>query len=185
MNGPWNYILWNSPITTGNMQTENTPFELMLGESPKTIQITFEKTEYPSIKQCMHTLIQYREEALAAHELAMRRIADRQKNTFIPFKKGDKVWLDTRNIKTTNNPKIRPQWEGPFEISDVLGPLTYQLNTLTSWRIHNVSHAVLLWPYIKNKPHGANFPQPLSELLEGKEYEVKSIIKHRQRGWGH
>ena len=91
------------------MQTENTPFELMLGESPKTIQITFEKTEYPSIKQCMHTLIQYREEALAAHELAMRRIADRQKNTFIPFKKGDKVWLDTRNIKTTNNPEIRPQ----------------------------------------------------------------------------
>ena len=73
----------------------------------------------------MHNLIQDREEALASHELAMRRIVDRWKNTFVLFKKGDKVWLDTRNIKTTNNPKIGPQREGPFKISDVLGPLTY------------------------------------------------------------
>ena len=97
----------------------------MLGESPKTIPITFEKTKYPSIEQWMHNLIHDREEALAAHELAMRRIADRWNNTFTLFKKGHKVWLDTRNIKTTNNPKIRPRCEGPFEISDVLGPLTY------------------------------------------------------------
>ena len=73
----------------------------------------------------MQNLIHDREEALAAHELAMRRIADRQKNTFTPFKVGDLVWLDTRNIKTTNNPKIGQQREGPFVISEVLGPLTY------------------------------------------------------------
>ena len=81
----------------------------MLEESPKTIPITFEKKKkYPLIEQQMHNLICDREEALAAHELAMRRIADRQKNTFTPFKKGDKVWLDIKNIKTTNNLKIRP-----------------------------------------------------------------------------
>ena len=134
----------------------------------------------------MHNLIHDREEALAAHELAMRRIADRWKNTFIPFKKGDKVWLDTRNIKTTNNQKIGPQQEGPFKISNVLGPLTYQLNLLTSWQIHNIFHAILLRPYMENETHGANFPQPPPELLEGEEvYEVESIIRHRQRGQGH
>ena len=73
----------------------------------------------------MHNLICNREEPLAAHELAMRRIANRQKNAFTPFKKGDKVWLNTRNIKTTNNPKIGPRCKDPFKISDVLGPLTY------------------------------------------------------------
>ena len=105
----------------------------MHGESPKTLPITFEKTKYPTIEERIHTLIRDREEALAPHELAMRRIADRRKNTFTLFKKGDLVWLDMRNIKTTNNPKIGPQREGPFIISDVLGPLTYQLELPSTW----------------------------------------------------
>ena len=127
----------------------------------------------------MHTLICDREEALAAHKLAMRKIADRWKNTFTPFKKGKKVWLDTRKIKTMNNPKIGPRRKGPFEISNVLGPLTYQLHLPTSWKIHNVFHAVLLCPYIENDIHRSNFPQPPPKLLEGEEvYEVESIIRH-------
>ena len=44
----------------------HSPFELMHGESPKTMPVTFEKTKYPSIEQCMHNLIRDREEALAA-----------------------------------------------------------------------------------------------------------------------
>ena len=40
-------------------------------------------------------MIEDREEALAAHELARRRIVERRKNTFAPFVKGQKVWLDT------------------------------------------------------------------------------------------
>src|SRR5271170_7891004 len=51
-------------------------FELMLGESPKSIPITFEKTKYPSIEQWIQNMIRDRGEALAAHELAMRRISD-------------------------------------------------------------------------------------------------------------
>ena len=129
----------------------------------------------------MHTLICDREEALAAHELAMRRIADRRKNTFTLFKKGDLVWLDTRNIKTTNNPKIGPRREGPFQISDVLGPLTYRLELPSNWQIHNVFHAVLLQPYVENEVHGANFPWPPPDLPEGEEvYKVESILKHRR-----
>ena len=138
------------------------------------------------IKERMHTLICDREEALAAHELAMRRIADRQKNTFVPFKKGDLVWLDTRNIKTMNNPKIGPRREGPFVISDVLGPLTYQLELPPTWQIHNVFHVILLQPYIENETHSANFPRPPPELLEGEEvYEVESILRHRRQGHGY
>ena len=59
----------------------------------------------------MNNLIKNREEALAAHELARTRMAGRQKDTFMPFKKGQKVWLDSRNLKTSYHKKIGPKRE--------------------------------------------------------------------------
>ena len=84
---------------------QHTPFELMFGESPIAIPLSFKNTKYQSMEDKMKTLMQNREEALAAHELARSHMADRQRSTFIPFKKGDKVWLDSRNLKTIYRPK--------------------------------------------------------------------------------
>src|ERR1700678_3748546 len=113
-------------------------------------------------------------------------MAARKKDTFTPFVKGQKVWLDTRNLETSYHKKIAPKRGGPFEIDEVLGPVTYRLKLPETWKIHDVFHAILLRPYIENEVHGENFPQPLPELLEGEEvYEVESIIKHRRRGRGH
>src|SRR5271168_159710 len=161
-------------------------FELIQGETPIAIPISFEHTKFPAIEEKMKQLIRNREEALAAHELARLRIAARKTNTFTPFVKGQKVWLDTRNLKTSYHKKIAPKREGPFEIDKVLGPVTYRLKLPETWKIHNVFHAILLRPYTENEVHGGNFPRPLPELLEGEEvYEVESIIKHRRRGRGH
>ena len=131
----------------------------------------------------MTRLIKEREEALAAHELARSRMSERRKSTFTPFKKGDKVWLDSRNLKTLYHKKMAPKREGPFEISEALGPVTYRLNLPITWRIHNVFHAALLRQYRENEVYGANFTRPLPELEQGEEvYEVESILKHRKRG---
>ena len=73
----------------------------------------------------MKTLKRNREEALTAHELARTRMADRRKSTFSPFRKGDQVWLDSRNLKTMYHKKMKPKREGPFTITEVLGPVTY------------------------------------------------------------
>ena len=124
-------------------------------------------------------MINDREEALAAHELARTRIANKKQLNFTPFKKNQKVWLDTRNLKMNHHKKIAPKQEGPSEIEEVLGPVTYQLKLLTTWKIHNVFHATLLRPYIENEIYGNNYPRPLPELLEGEEvYEVETILKH-------
>jgi hypothetical protein len=40
--------------------------------------------------------------------------------------------------------KIVLKQEGPFEIDEVLGPVTYQLKLPESWKIHNVFHAASL-----------------------------------------
>ena len=92
----------------------------------------------------MKLLIRNREEALAAHELARSRIAARKKYTFTPFVKGQKVWLDLQNLKMSYHKKITPKQEGPFEIEEVLVPVTYQLKLLELWKIHNIFHAILL-----------------------------------------
>src|ERR1700678_1827985 len=164
----------------------NTPFELIQGETPIAVPLSFEHTKFPAIEDKMKQLIRNREEALAAHELARSRIAARKTNTFTPFVKGQKVWLDTRNLKMSYHKKIAPKREGPFEIDEVLGPMIYRLKLPETWKIHDVFHAILLQPYIENEVHGGNFPQPLPKLLEGEEvYKVKSIIRHRRRGQGY
>ena len=82
--------------------------------------------------------------------------------------------------------KMAPKREGPFEIEEVIGSVNYRLKLPSTWKIHNVFHAILLRPYIKNQVYGNNYPRPPPELLEGEEvYEVDSIIRHRKRGQGY
>ena len=108
---------------------------------------------------------------------------EHRKSDFIPFKKGDMVWLDTRNIKTTYHKKIGLKREGPFKIMKVIGPVTYQLKLPMTWKIHNVFHTTLLRQYKETEVYGANYPKPPPELIEGEEvYEVKNILRHRKRG---
>ena len=65
----------------------HTPFELIQGNSPISIPITFSHTKYMSIKEKMKQIINDRQETLAAHELARTRIANRKQSNLIPFEK--------------------------------------------------------------------------------------------------
>ena len=123
---------------------------------------------------------------MAAHELARTHMADRRKSTFVPFKKGQKVWLDSKNLKMLYHKKMAPKREGPFVIMEVLGPITYRLKLPNSWKIHDVFHATLLRPYRENEVYGQNFTEPPAELLDGEEvYKVETILNHRRRGRGY
>jgi hypothetical protein len=52
----------------------------------------------------------------------------------------------------------------------------------TTWKIHNVFHAVLLKSYIETEVHGENFSRPILDILDGEEvYNVETILKHRRR----
>ena len=78
---------------------------------------------------------------------------------------------------------MKPNREGPFFITEVLGLVTYRLQLLATWRIHDVFHATLLQPYKENGIYGENFVKPPPELEEGKEvYNVETILNHRKRG---
>jgi hypothetical protein len=84
-------------------------------------------------------------------------MAERIKLNFVLFKKGQMVLLDSRHLKTNYHKKMAPKQERPFEIEEVLGPVTYQLKLPESWQIHKVFHATLLRPYQENKVYGENY----------------------------
>ena len=92
------------------------------------------------------------------------------------------MWLEAINLHL-NYPsrKLAPKRQGPFEISQVLSPLTYHLCLPATWKIHNVFHTSLLSPYKETKSDGPNFSKPLSDLIGTEEkYKVKQIVSH----WG-
>ena len=99
---------------------------------------------------------------------------------FKPFVKGDKVWLEARNLKhLIINPKFARKREGPFTITKVLSPIVYQLRLPKTWKIHPVFHASLLSPYRENEVHSRNFPAPPPDLINGEEeYKIEKIICH-------
>jgi hypothetical protein len=156
---------------------------MIQGKSSKALPSTYKNTKFPSIDDKIKQMMTDRDKALAAHKLAQARIAERRRNTFTPFTVGQKVWLDTQNMKTNYHKKMAPKREGPFEVEEVLRPVTYQLKLPTTWKIHNGFHAVLLEPYIKTEVHGGNFSRPIPDILYGEEvYNMETILKHRRRG---
>ena len=151
----------------------------MLGKNPIAIPTSFGNTRYPTVEERIKNLVSSREEALAAHELAWNRMAKWINSMFTPFKKEQKVWPDSRHLKTNYHKKMAPKREGPFEVEKVLGPLTYRLKLPPSWKIHNIFHATLLQPYKENDVHGENYIRPPPDIEEGEEvYEVEAILKH-------
>jgi hypothetical protein len=156
----WKKNLATLEFTHNNWRHADRPktsFKIIQGESLKALPLTYKNTKFPSIDDKVKQMMANRDKALAAHKLARTRIADRRQNTFTPFTVGQKVWLDTQNMKTNYHKKMAPKQEGPFEVEEVLGPVTYRLKLPTTWKIHNIFHAMLFKPYVETEVHGENF----------------------------
>jgi hypothetical protein len=65
----------------------HSPFKLIQGDNPISIPITFSHMKFLTIEEKMKWMISDREEALAAHELARTRVANRKQLKFVPFEK--------------------------------------------------------------------------------------------------
>jgi hypothetical protein len=171
----------NSRTHAGRKQS---PFELLYGYQPPLLPVASGESRFPAVEERLKNLELGRNEALAAHELARARMAERSKKGFKPFKKGQRVWLEAKNLPLPYaTRKIAPKREGPFEIIEVLGPVTYRLDLPESWKRHNVFHAALLTPFVENEVHGPAFLQPppeLDEEREAQEWEIEGILNHRE-----
>ncbi|GBE87281.1 hypothetical protein SCP_1005280 [Sparassis crispa] len=157
------------------------PFRIMMGYEPRGLPSVFPTTNIPSVESRLDMLQKIRLEALAMHELARQQMADRVRQGSPKFTLGQKVWLDSRNLKVNYaSRKIAPKREGPFEIAEVIGPANYRLKLPKTWRVHSVFHAALLSPYRENDIHGPNYMNPPPDVVDNEEeYEVEAILNHK------
>lgn len=95
------------------------------------------------------------------------------------FKEGDKVLLNTKNLKLASARKLTDRFVGPFRVTERIGATAYRLDLSGSQRlgaIHNVFHVSLLRPWNDN---GLGMEVPPIEVDGEDEYEVSCIKGHR------
>ena len=160
--------------------TQKSPFSLILGYEPKAYP-QLGQTFLPTLKDRLSLLTRARDKALAVHEKAKQLMKEQITSKFVPWKVGDKVWLEGKNLHLHYPTwKLAPKREGPFKIMQVILPLSYHLRLPTTWKIHDIFHTSLLSTYHKTTEHGPNSINPPPEEIDGEEeYEVAEILSHR------
>ena len=93
--------------------------------------------------------------------------------SYIP---GNKVWLNSKYIKTKQNCKLESKFFGPFQVLHLVGNQAYKLKPLKKWRIYDVFHISLLEQDTTRKEQVEdNMTQLEFETGDEAKYKVEAI----------
>ena len=131
-----------------NASTGHTLFELNCGYHPR---MSYKKKVDPRSKlksadelsaELRELMIVCRENLHHAQEL-QKRAHDKgvKPRSYAP---GDKVWLNSKYIKTKQNQKLEAKFFGPFRVLHLDEKQAYKLELPRKWRIHDIFHVSLL-----------------------------------------
>ena len=157
---------------------KHTPFFANYGYHPSYESIGhLTPQENTNLSQLHDTL---REEITLA-QLRQKENYDRHRKRDPNLKSGDKVWLNTRNIRTTRPSKtLAKKKAGPFTILAKVGKSSYKLELPLSMKIHSAFDISLLEAYSDNPlPSERKEPPPLIETEGEPEYKLDEIVDSR------
>ena len=160
-----------------NASTGHTPFELNCGYHPR---VSYEEDVDPRSQsrsadelssELRELMIVCQENLHHAQEL-QKRAHDKgvKPRSYAP---GEKVWLNSKYIKTKRNRKLEAKFFRPFQVLHPVGKQAYKLELPRNWRIHDVFHVSLVEQDTTRK--GRKFSVPVFEPGNDKEYEVELI----------
>ena len=167
--------------------TRRMPFEMDSGQHPRMGVEPCRSTKLEAVEEFTNWIQKAVEEARSALQQAasdMARFHDAHRGKKIRFKVGDKVWLDSCNIKTTRpSKKLDDRWFGPFPITEVISDNAYQLKLTPAFaRVHPVFNITLLRQFEQDKIQGRRRPtHPEPSIDEEGEtvYDVEDILDSR------
>ncbi|CUA67699.1 Transposon Tf2-7 polyprotein [Rhizoctonia solani] len=160
--------------------TGMTPFFCLYGRNPELSPSTV-KMDNDDANAEAGSLQKRWEEALSALRLSKARMTD-GKEPKVSFAVGDRVWLDSWNIKLrTASTKLNDRRLGPFKVTKVISPWAYELELPNTLRIHKVFHVTLL-SKVQEDPKRPFQPRPDPVTINGEEeYEVEDIVDSKRR----
>ena len=179
----WHHYLPLAEFVHNSWKNElmgQSPFEILMGYSPRA-EIFDVTLSIPTVALRLRDWKKAREDVQKLMIKAQKRWT-KGKELEQRYKTGDQVWLEGHNLQIDRpSTKLAQKRHGPFKITKVLSPITYQLELPPQWKIHDVFHADLLTPYCKTKLHGPNFTRPPPDLIDGEEeYEIEEVLQSRK-----
>ena len=152
-------MAYNSSINT---VTGYTPHYLLTGTEMRLPDIFHnprtpwprEEFEKDSTGNFIDEMIIHRQIAQESILIAQNVVQNAQNKNRIPFEFqiGDQVLLNPHSIQLSGDwqdkgKKLTPRYEGPFEITEKLGPLMYRLRLPPDWEVHPVFNIEHLEPW--------------------------------------
>lgn len=191
----WSSLMPMAELAINNHDASSTnvsPFFLMHGYHVSPIilddpPLPRSQNESPIQKgeAIVQKLIQAREWAQASMAMAQQiqeESANRTRQQSYQFKKGDKVWLNLKNIRTDRPTKKFDAKNAKFTVLEVIGSYNYRLNIPG---VHNVFHLQLLRPASSDPlPSQSNTDaQPWPTIIQGEEeYDIEKILQRKGKG---
>jgi hypothetical protein len=162
-----------------NSAMGHTPFELLYGYMPDFTIPVGRPLGIPVLDKCLQNLQVVRKDAEASLCLSKKQMQTDVEQHLKPYKfnVGDKVWLQTKQIKVhQQSAKLGPKQLWPFKVTEVRSDVDYKLALPPALCIHNVFHVDRLSPYKGNEINGQVPPPPEPVTVEGEEqYKVDHI----------
>jgi hypothetical protein len=170
---------YNNSVTSA---TGFTPFYANYGYNPKTTWLKQADAKIPAATYYAHWMEQVHRRCLEQLERTRDQMGTYYNRTHAsppPFQPGDKVMLESKNLRTVRpSKKLDHKMVGPFPILEMVGTHAARLKLPKTMKCHNVFHVSLLEPYRENKIQGRPETQPGPiKVSRDNEYEVERILR--------
>ena len=162
--------------------TQSSPFFTLYGRNPEfsNIQPNFKSTASNYLENIKRIQSELQNNIIKANK-RYKIQADKKRLEPPHFKVGDKVWLESTNIRTTRPlKKLLEKRFGPFEILKVVLKNASRLKLPQHWKIHPVFHVSLLKPAQAPYPGNAHPPPEPVLINDQLEWEVSKILDSKR-----
>ncbi|KAM0789315.1 hypothetical protein ACM66B_000153 [Microbotryomycetes sp. NB124-2] len=173
----------NAPHST----TTITPFFANKGNHP-TLEVQLEQstgTTFASDLSNLEKIHRHCQEEIKKANEAYVAAANADRQPFPLLSKGDRVWISTKNMKTTRpTPKLSERYIGPYLIDKQISPVACRISLPSHLSaLHPVFHASLLEPHRENNIDGRHqAPPPPVKIDEQPEWVVKAVLDSKRTG---